>query len=95
MLHCLTEQFTQSYGRFGAMILTFRPSIFNGYSCVATINDPELRDLYRDLRHDYPESEDPEGDLQRLIDYVIENGQCYDEEGDICDIWEFCNATGF
>lgn len=77
------------------MVLTFRPSIVGGYSCVASINDPELRDLFRDLGREYPDSEDPQGDLQRLIDYVIENGQCYDEEGDICDAYEFYKATGF
>ena len=95
MVHCLTEQFTRSYGSFGAMVLTFRPSVFGGYSCVATIADSEMRDLYRDLRSDYPDAEDPERELQRLIDYILANGQCYDEEGDICGLREFYMATGY
>lgn len=77
------------------MVLTFRPSVFGGYSCVATIREAEMRDLYRDLRSDYPDSDDVERDLQRLIDYVLENGLYYDEEGDVCDEWEFYKATGY
>lgn len=57
MIHylSLTEQLTRSYGQFGAMVLTFRPSIVGGYSCVATIRDSVIRDIFRDLGREYSE----------------------------------------
>ena len=91
----LTEQFTRSYGQFGAMVLTFRPSIVGGCSCVATIRNSEIRDIYRDLESEYPDSEQPEEDLKRVIDYVLANGRFFDEDGEEVDEYTLYKATGY
>ena len=91
----LTEQFTRSYGPFGAMVLTFRPSIVGGYSCVATIHDSVIRDIFRDLGREYPDSEQPEEDLKRVIDYVLANGRFFDENGEEVDEYTFYKTTGY
>lgn len=95
MTHYLTEQFTERRGDFGKLVLTFRPNIVVGNYCVATINDTEIADLYDDLRSDYPDSENPEQDLKKVIDYCVNNGRYYNEDGEEIDEYDFSNNNEY
>lgn len=95
MTHYLTEKLEQSVNSFNKLVLTFRPNVTGGDYCVATINDSEIADLYEDLRSDYPESATPQKDLQIVINYCVENGRFYHENGEEIDEYEFSNNNEY
>lgn len=90
-----TEQLTQSTGRFNKLVLTYRPNIYNGDYCKATISDSDICDKYNSLRNheaNYDDLAELESDLQDVIDYVLNNGIFYNEEGEEIDEYDFMES---
>ena len=75
------------------MCLVWKPEMGDGCYCKACLDD-KLSSLYKDIKSDYPELEDPEAALQELYRYMIHTGNCFSADGEKMGKYDFLKQTG-